>query len=169
MTALASIAAVVLILLGIVLVGGSAIRRPRAGGVAAPGTFDRNVVVIGAGSAGLTAAYLAAKAGAKVSLVEAREMGGDCLNTGCVPSKALIRSARAAAAMRDAGRYGLTSAELRPDFARVMARVRQVIRDIAPHDSVETFTGYGVDVIPGYARFVDPWTVEITLNAGGTR
>ena len=169
MTAIASIAAVVLILLAIVLVGGSAIRRPSAGGVGAPKTFDRNTIVIGAGSAGLTAAYLAAKAGAKVSLVEAREMSGDCLNTGCVPSKALIRSARAAAAMREAAEYGLTAADPQPDFTRVMSRVRQVIRDIAPHDSVETFTGYGVDVIPGYARFVDPWTVEIALNAGGTQ
>ena len=144
-----------------------AIRRPRANGVAAPRKFDRNVIVIGAGSAGLTAAYLAAKAGAKVTLIEAHKMGGDCLNTGCVPSKALIKSARAAAAAREASRYGLKDAEPAIDFAEVMARVRGVIDAIRPHDSEETFEGYGVDVVRGYARFVDPWTVEIKLNHGG--
>ena len=146
-----------------------AIRRPRAGGVSAPKKFDRNVIVIGAGAAGLTAAYLAAKAGAAVSLIEARDMGGDCLNTGCVPSKALIRSARAAAAVRDASRYGLKDGEPQIDFAEVMTRVRGIVADIAPHDSEETFAGYGVDVVRGYARFTDPWTVEIALNDGGTQ
>ena len=169
MTSITIFAAILLLLVGILLIGGSAIKRPSAGGTKAPKRFDRNTIVIGAGSAGLTAAYLAAKAGAKVSLIEAREMGGDCLNTGCVPSKALIKSARTAAMMRDAERFGLTDAAPGVDFARVMARVKGVVADIAPHDSVETFTGYGVDVVRGYARFVDPWTVEIDLNEGGTQ
>lgn len=173
MTAAAALSAIVLLIVAAVLIGGSAIRRPTVNGVSAPKKFDRNVIVIGAGSAGLTAAYLAAKAGAAVSIVEAREMGGDCLNTGCVPSKALIKSARAAAIMRSASRYGLKDAAPELDFAEVMARVNRVVADIAPHDSVETFTNYGVDVIRGYARFTDPWTVEIALNdgvdEGGTR
>ena len=166
---LAAPAAVLLLLIGALLIGGAAIRRPSVNGVAAPKRFDRNTIVIGAGSAGLTAAYLAAKAGAKVSLVEAREMGGDCLNTGCVPSKALIKSARAAALMRGAGRFGLADAAPAIDFPAIMTRVNQVIAAIAPHDSVETFRNYGVDVIRGYARFVDPWTVEIDLHDGGTQ
>jgi pyruvate/2-oxoglutarate dehydrogenase complex dihydrolipoamide dehydrogenase (E3) component len=130
-----------------------------------PRKFDRNLIVIGAGSAGLVSSYIAAIAKAKVSLIEAHEMGGDCLNTGCVPSKALLQSARVAHAARDGARYGV-KAEVSIDFPTVMHRLRQVITDIEPHDSVERFTGLGVDCIKGYARFVDQWTVEIEAPDG---
>jgi pyruvate/2-oxoglutarate dehydrogenase complex dihydrolipoamide dehydrogenase (E3) component len=131
-----------------------------------PKAFDRNLIVIGAGSAGLVSAYIGALAKAKVSLIEAHEMGGDCLNTGCVPSKALLKSARVAHSVRDGARYGVLASEVIIDFPAVMQRLRQVITDIEPHDSVERFTGLGVDCIKGYARFVDPWTVEIARNDG---
>lgn len=126
-----------------------------------PREFDRNLIVIGAGSAGLVSSYIAAIAKAKVTLIEAHEMGGDCLNTGCVPSKALLKSAKVAKSARDAARFGVNIGEVAVDFPVVMKRLRQVITDIEPHDSVERFTGLGVECIKGYARFVDPWTVEI--------
>ncbi len=126
-----------------------------------PRKFDRNLIVIGAGSAGLVSSYIAAIAKAKVTLIEAHQMGGDCLNTGCVPSKALLQSARVAQNARDAARYGVNIGEVSIDFPTVMQRLRQVITDIEPHDSVERFTGLGVDCVQGYARFIDPWTVEI--------
>ena len=132
-----------------------------------PKHFDRNLVVIGAGAGGLVASYVAATVKAKVTLVEAREMGGDCLNTGCVPSKALIRAARAAHEMRDAGRFGIAPREPEVDFPAVMRRVRATIDAIAPHDSIERFTELGVDVRRGYATIVDPWTVEIARPDGG--
>ena len=134
-----------------------------------PATFERNLVVIGAGAAGLVASYIAATVKAKVTLVEARKMGGDCLNYGCVPSKALIKSARVAHAMRHADHYGLEATEPRFSFRKVMARVHEVIRTVEPHDSVERYTGLGVEVLQGYARVVDPWTVEVVLAGGGTR
>jgi pyruvate/2-oxoglutarate dehydrogenase complex dihydrolipoamide dehydrogenase (E3) component/uncharacterized membrane protein YdjX (TVP38/TMEM64 family) len=134
-----------------------------------PRRFDRNLVVIGAGAAGLVTAYVAAAARAKVTLVEAQRMGGDCLNTGCVPSKALIRSAKAAHQMRHADRYGLVPAPPRVDFRQVMRRIAEVIAAIAPHDSVARYTALGVEVLEGRAQVVDPWTVEVALNAGGTR
>jgi pyruvate/2-oxoglutarate dehydrogenase complex dihydrolipoamide dehydrogenase (E3) component/uncharacterized membrane protein YdjX (TVP38/TMEM64 family) len=136
---------------------------------ARPTSFDRNLVVIGAGAGGLVSAYIAAAARAKVTLVEARQMGGDCLNTGCVPSKALIRTARLAHQMRHADRYGLTPVQPTFDFKQLMQRVQQVIADIAPHDSIERYTALGVDVVPGYATLINPWTVEIALNGGGTQ
>jgi pyruvate/2-oxoglutarate dehydrogenase complex dihydrolipoamide dehydrogenase (E3) component len=126
-----------------------------------PKRFDRNLIVIGAGSAGLVSAYIASMAKAKVTLIEAHEMGGDCLNTGCVPSKALIKSAKVAHQIADAARFGLNAPPATVDFPAVMRRVRDVITAIEPHDSVERFTGLGVDCVNGYARFVDPWTVEI--------
>jgi uncharacterized membrane protein YdjX (TVP38/TMEM64 family)/thioredoxin reductase len=126
-----------------------------------PRKFDRNLVVVGAGSGGLVTAYIAAAVRAKVTLIEANKMGGDCLNTGCVPSKTLIRSARAAHEIRNASRYGLNAAALEVDFPAVMARVRAAIAEIAPADSVERYTGLGVDVRRGFARIVDPWTVEV--------
>ena len=134
-----------------------------------PARFDRNMVVIGGGAAGLVSAYIAATVGARVTLVEAVRMGGDCLNTGCVPSKALIRSAKVADMMRHGSRYGLK--DMAPDvpFREVMARVRAVIREIEPHDSVERYTALGVDVVMGRARIVDPWTVEIAHNDGGVQ
>ena len=133
-------------------------RRPRR--------FDRNLVVIGAGAGGLVTAYIAAVVRARVTLVEAGSMGGDCLNTGCVPSKALIRSARLAHDIRHAREFGLESPAPQVDFKAVMARVRDVIATIAPADSVERYTQLGVDVRLGHARIVDPWTVEITDNDG---
>lgn len=126
-----------------------------------PKRFDRNLIVIGAGSAGLVSAYIAAMVKAKVTLVEAHDMGGDCLNTGCVPSKALIKSAKVAHQVADSARFGIQSGAPVIDFPAVMRRVRDVITAIEPHDSVERFTGLGVDCVKGYARFVDPWTVEI--------
>jgi pyruvate/2-oxoglutarate dehydrogenase complex dihydrolipoamide dehydrogenase (E3) component len=134
-----------------------------------PKTFDRNLVVIGAGAGGLVSAYIAAAVRAKVTLVEAHKMGGDCLNTGCVPSKALLRSARLAQQMRHADRYGLTSVQPAFDFPKLMQRVQRVIADIAPHDSVARYTALGVDVVQGYAKIINPWTVEIALNGGGSR
>jgi pyruvate/2-oxoglutarate dehydrogenase complex dihydrolipoamide dehydrogenase (E3) component len=129
-----------------------------------PKRFDRNLVVIGAGSAGLVSAYIAAMVKAKVTLIEAHEMGGDCLNTGCVPSKALIKSAKVAHQIADSARFGIQGGAPVIDFPAVMRRVRDVITTIEPHDSVERFTNLGVDCVKGYARFVDPWTVEIDGN-----
>lgn len=134
-----------------------------------PKSFDRNLVVIGAGAAGLVSAYIAAAVRAKVTLIEANKMGGDCLNYGCVPSKALIRSAKLAQQMRHAQRYGLERTEPRFSFRSVMMRVHEVIRAIEPHDSVERYTQLGVEVLLGHARLLDPWTVEIALNTGETR
>ncbi len=131
-----------------------------------PRKFDRNLVVIGAGAGGLVTAYIAATVRAKVTLIEANKMGGDCLNTGCVPSKALIRSARAAHEMRTAAAFGLEAAEPHFRFRALMERVNAIIREIEPADSVERYTELGVDVRLGYARIVDPWTVEID---GGER
>ena len=138
------------------------IRRYRAlRGHARPKRFDANLIVIGGGSAGLVTAYIAAAVKAKVILIEKHRMGGDCLNTGCVPSKALIRSARLAAEIRRSGEFGLRSGEPGVDFAAVMQRVRRVVEQVEPHDSVERYTGLGVEVRIGEARIVDPWTVEV--------
>lgn len=126
-----------------------------------PRRFDRNLVVIGAGAAGLVTAYIGATVRAKVTLVEKHRMGGDCLNYGCVPSKALIRSARVLSLARRAPEFGLRTLELGFDFAQVMARVRRVIAAVAPHDSVERYAGMGVDVRQGAARITSPWCVEI--------
>jgi pyruvate/2-oxoglutarate dehydrogenase complex dihydrolipoamide dehydrogenase (E3) component/uncharacterized membrane protein YdjX (TVP38/TMEM64 family) len=134
-----------------------------------PKKFDRNLVVIGAGAGGLVSAYIAATVKAKVTLVEAHKMGGDCLNYGCVPSKALIRSAKLAQQMRSAHAYGLTAVQPAFDFRKLMQRIEQVVADIAPHDSVERYTALGVDVVQGHAKIVNPWTVEIALAGGGTQ
>jgi len=131
-----------------------------------PASFDRNLIVIGAGAAGLVSSYIAAAVKAKVTLVEAHKMGGDCLNYGCVPSKAIIKSAKLAQQMAHADRYGLEKGTPKFSFKAVMARVHAVIREVEPHDSVERYTGLGVEVLQGYARIVDPWTVEITLHDG---
>jgi pyruvate/2-oxoglutarate dehydrogenase complex dihydrolipoamide dehydrogenase (E3) component/uncharacterized membrane protein YdjX (TVP38/TMEM64 family) len=128
-------------------------RRPRR--------FDYNLVVIGAGSAGLVAAYIAAAVKAKVALIEKHRMGGDCLNTGCVPSKALIRSAKFLARIRRAREFGIKSARAEFDFAGVMARVREIIARIEPHDSIERYRRLGVDCIQGKAEFATPWTVTV--------
>lgn len=144
-------------------------RRKVYAGHTRPRRFDRNLIVIGAGAAGLVSAYIAAATKAKVTLVEAHRMGGDCLNYGCVPSKALIASARMAHEMRHADRYGLSPSPPDVPFSAVMARVKRIIDDIAPHDSIARYTILGVEVLSGYARIVAPWTVEIALNDGGTR
>jgi pyruvate/2-oxoglutarate dehydrogenase complex dihydrolipoamide dehydrogenase (E3) component/uncharacterized membrane protein YdjX (TVP38/TMEM64 family) len=144
-------------------------RRKVYAGFTRPRKFDRNLVVIGAGSAGLVSALIGATVKAKVTLVEAHEMGGDCLNTGCVPSKALIKSAKVASQMRHADRYGLASHQPDVPFKAVIARVMDAIKTIEPHDSVERYTGLGVDVVKGYAKIIDPWTVEIARNDGGTQ
>ncbi|RPJ73115.1 MAG: mercuric reductase, partial [Desulfobacteraceae bacterium] len=121
-----------------------------------------NLVVIGAGTAGLVSAAGAAGLGAKVALVERHLMGGDCLNVGCVPSKALIGAARAAAAVRDAAEFGVHVPEgVRVDFSRVMERMRRLRASIAPHDSVKRFSELGVDVFIGNGRFVDSHTLEV--------
>jgi pyruvate/2-oxoglutarate dehydrogenase complex dihydrolipoamide dehydrogenase (E3) component/uncharacterized membrane protein YdjX (TVP38/TMEM64 family) len=131
-----------------------------------PKKFDRNMVVIGAGAAGLVTSYIAAVVKAKVTLVETHKMGGDCLNYGCVPSKALIKSATLVSQIRHASDYGIAKAEAHFSFADVMDRIARVVRDIEPHDSVERYTGLGVDVVKGYAKIVNPWTVEIDDGAG---
>ena len=133
-----------------------------------PARFDRNLVVIGAGSAGLVSAYIAAAVKAKVTLVEKHRMGGDCLNTGCVPSKALIKSARLLSQIRRGQEFGLKTAGADFDFAAVMERVRRVVRTVEPHDSVERYTGLGVECIQGEAKITTPWSVEVK-NASGTR
>jgi uncharacterized membrane protein YdjX (TVP38/TMEM64 family) len=134
-----------------------------------PRKTDYNMVVIGAGSAGLVSAYIAAAVKAKVALVERDRMGGDCLNTGCVPSKALIRSARLMSQIGKASDYGLSDARATVDFAAVMERVRQVIREIEPHDSVERYAGLGVETVAGEARIVSPFAVEVTQGDGSKR
>lgn len=133
-----------------------------------PRSFDRNLLVIGAGSGGLVSAYIAAAVKAKVTLVEKHKMGGDCLNTGCVPSKALIRAAHQAYEIRQAHKFGIQVAEPEIDFKRVMARVHEVIDAIEPHDSVERYTGLGVEVIEGEASIVSPWEVCVTRADGSS-
>jgi pyruvate/2-oxoglutarate dehydrogenase complex dihydrolipoamide dehydrogenase (E3) component/uncharacterized membrane protein YdjX (TVP38/TMEM64 family) len=137
-------------------------------GYTRPARYDRNLIVIGAGSAGLVTAYIAAAVKAKVTLIEKHKMGGECLNTGCVPSKALIRSARFVAQMSRAEEYGVRKAYAEFDFAQVMQRVQRVVAAVAPHDSVERYTRLGVECIQGEARVVSPWEVSVggrTLSA----
>lgn len=127
-----------------------------------PDRFDYNLLVIGAGSGGLVSAYIGAAVKAKVGLIEREKMGGDCLNTGCVPSKALLRSAGVAQQFRQADRYGLKALEPEIPFAQVMERVQAVIAQVEPHDSVERYTGLGVECISGSARFISPWELEVS-------
>jgi pyruvate/2-oxoglutarate dehydrogenase complex dihydrolipoamide dehydrogenase (E3) component/uncharacterized membrane protein YdjX (TVP38/TMEM64 family) len=131
-----------------------------------PENFDRNLIVIGAGAAGLVTAYIGAAVKAKVTLIEAQKMGGDCLNYGCVPSKTLIKSARIRHQLSHGDNYGLKAKVPEFNFKEVMARVHEVIRTIAPHDSAERYTELGVEVLKGYAYIKDPWTVEIKLHSG---
>lgn len=132
---------------------------------AKPKRFDDNLIVIGAGSAGLIASLIAATVRAKVTLIEKARMGGDCLNTGCVPSKTLIRSAKIAHYLKDSQRYGLRDVTGTVDFGAVMQRVRDAIAAIAPNDSIERYRALGVECVTGDAHVVDPWTVEV----GGRR
>lgn len=127
-----------------------------------PKSYGYNMVVIGAGSAGLVSAYIAAAVKAKVALIEKHKMGGDCLNTGCVPSKALIRSAKAFHQVKHAAEFGVdVGSEPTLDFAKVMERVQSVIKEIEPHDSVERYTGLGVECISGEAKIVSPYEVQV--------
>jgi len=134
-----------------------------------PARFDCNLVVIGGGSAGLVAAYIAAMVKARVVLIEKHRMGGDCLNTGCVPSKALIRSARFSADVNRAEKFGFSIAYHGFNFADVMDRVRKIIKRIEPHDSVERYTRLGVKCIEGEARITSPYSVEVNGNTITTR
>jgi pyruvate/2-oxoglutarate dehydrogenase complex dihydrolipoamide dehydrogenase (E3) component/uncharacterized membrane protein YdjX (TVP38/TMEM64 family) len=131
-----------------------------------PKTFDRNLVVIGAGAAGLVSAYIAAAVKAKVTLVEGHKMGGDCLNYGCVPSKALIKTASVLKQMQQSEKYGIRQAQVTVQFADVMARVARLVRQVEPHDSVQRYTALGVDVVQGQARIATPWRVDITRPDG---
>lgn len=134
-----------------------------------PKHFDRNLIVIGGGSAGLVSAYIAAAVKAEVTLVEKDRLGGDCLNTGCVPSKALIRTARLLDDAKRSAELGVRQLSAEFDFGEAMDRVHRVIKAIEPHDSAERYTDLGVDVRQGHARLVDPWTVEITDAQGTTQ
>lgn len=126
-----------------------------------PTHYDYNLLVIGAGAGGLVTSYIAAAVKAKVALIEKHKMGGDCLNSGCVPSKALIRSARFAAEQRRAGELGFGPNQTSADFAAVMERVARVITEVEPHDSIKRYQGLGVECIQGEARLVSPWEVEV--------
>ena len=126
-----------------------------------PSRFDTNMVVIGAGSAGLVTALIAATVKARVTLIERHKMGGDCLNTGCVPSKAVIRSSHIAQYMRRAQEFGLEQVPVTVNFREVMQRVQSVIEAIEPHDSVQRFTELGVDCVQGDATILSPWEVEV--------
>jgi len=134
-----------------------------------PRHFDTNMVVIGAGSAGLVTAYIAALVKARVTLIEKHQMGGDCLNTGCVPSKALIRSASVNHLIKRASEFGLEDASARVNFSAVMKRIRQVIKTIEPHDSVTRYSELGVDCVQGEATITSPWTVQVGEQQISTR
>ncbi len=144
-------------------------RRKRLARFPRPRRFDRNLVVIGAGSAGLVSAYIAATVRAKVTLIEKHKMGGDCLNTGCVPSKALIRTARLLGDMRRARDFGLRAATAELDFGEVMGRVGRIIEAIEPHDSVARYEGLGIECIEGEARIVSPYEVAVNGRSLTTR
>jgi pyruvate/2-oxoglutarate dehydrogenase complex dihydrolipoamide dehydrogenase (E3) component/uncharacterized membrane protein YdjX (TVP38/TMEM64 family) len=126
-----------------------------------PKHFDKNIIVIGAGAGGLVSAYIAATVKAKVTIIEKNKMGGDCLNTGCVPSKALIRSAKWFALLKRSQEFGFKNAQADLDFSEVMNRVRSIIKTIEPHDSIERYNQLGVEVIIGEAKILSPWEVEV--------
>lgn len=134
-----------------------------------PKTFDNNLIVIGAGAGGLVSAYIASAVKAKVTLIEKHKMGGDCLNTGCVPSKAIIRTAKLLSEAQHAPRYGIESMQAKVDFKSVMQRVHDVIGKIEPHDSAERYTDLGVNVIQGEAKIIDPFRVEVNGEVLTTR
>ena len=131
-----------------------------------PERYDYNVVVIGAGSAGLVSSYIAAATKAKVALIEKHRMGGDCLNTGCVPSKALIRSAKLLSHIARSKEFGIDTARAQFSFAEVMQRVARVVKTVEPHDSLERYTKLGVECLVGAAKVLTPWTVEVQTATG---
>ncbi len=131
-----------------------------------PKKFDNNIVVIGGGSAGLVTAYIAAAVKAKVTLIEKHKMGGDCLNTGCVPSKALIKSSKLISMTKRSKEFGIKSMQADFEFSEVMERIQGVVSTVAPHDSVERYTELSVDVVVGTAKIVSPWEVEVTTETG---
>ncbi len=131
-----------------------------------PKKFDNNIIVIGGGSAGLVTSYIAAAVKAKVTLIEKHRMGGDCLNTGCVPSKALISATRLLAHAARAKEFGIAKMTADYSFSDAMERVQNVIKSVAPHDSIERYQNLGVDVIEGNARILSPWEVEVTTQTG---
>ncbi|MBU6951555.1 FAD-dependent oxidoreductase [Hahella sp. HN01] len=143
--------------------------RKALAGVDKPAHFDRNLVVIGAGAAGLVTSYIAAAVKAKVTLIEKHKMGGDCLNTGCVPSKALIRSAKIANYVERAGEFGVQTSSPTVDFAAVMERVQSVIKQVEPHDSVQRYTDLGVECLEGEATILDPYRVKVNGQVLTTR
>jgi pyruvate/2-oxoglutarate dehydrogenase complex dihydrolipoamide dehydrogenase (E3) component len=134
-----------------------------------PRRFERNLIVIGAGAGGLMTSYIGAALKARVTLIEKHRMGGDCLYTGCVPSKALIRSTKLLSQIARAGEFGIREADTEFDFADVMERVQRVVQAIEPHDSIERYSGLGVEVIEGAAKLASPWEVEIARNDGATQ
>lgn len=144
-------------------------RRQVYRGYVKPKSFDMNMVVIGAGSAGLISAYIGAQVKAKIALIERHKMGGDCLNTGCVPSKALIRVGRAVKEISNAGQLGIHVSEPKVNFSAVMERVGSVVKDIEPHDSVERYRDLGVTCLQGEATILSPWSVEVDGNVITTR
>ncbi len=131
-----------------------------------PKRFDHNIVVIGAGAGGLVAAYIAATVKANVTLIEKHKMGGDCLNNGCIPSKALIRSAKFLYLIQQSAFFGIKKAHVTFDFADVMDRVHSIIKTIEPHDSIKRYSDLGVDVIEGEAKIISPWKVQVSTTAG---
>ncbi len=138
-------------------------------GYTKPARFERDMVVIGAGAAGLVSAYIGAAVKARVSLIEKHKMGGDCLNYGCVPSKALIRSAKFLSHSRRASELGFKSAQVEFNFAEIMERVQRVVKTVEPHDSIERYTELGVECITGDARITSPWSVEVNGRTLTTR
>lgn len=143
------------------------VKKNRAlNGFKRPKTFDDNLLVIGAGAGGLVSSYIAAATKAKVTLIEKHKMGGDCLNTGCVPSKAIIHAASLAHEAKNAGDIGVNVSDVQVDFAKVMDSVHAGIKQVEPHDSVERYTGLGVNCIEGRATIINPWTVEVETEAG---
>lgn len=136
-------------------------KRQAFAGFNKPSSFDSNLLVIGAGSAGLVSAYIAAAVKAKVTLIEKHKMGGDCLNTGCVPSKAIIRSSRIQHYIHRASDYGLKAIPAEVDFPAVMQRVNAIIKQIEPHDSIARYTELGVDCVSGEAKIISPWQVQV--------
>ena len=134
-----------------------------------PVHFDRNLIVIGAGAAGLVSAYIAAATRAKVTLIESHKMGGDCLNYGCVPSKALIHSAAFLKQVKNSASLGIATATVDYKFSDVMARIQRVVSMVEPHDSVERYTKLGVEVLQGKATITSPWSVEVNGQTLTTR